>query len=412
MLAFLLSVPQRLFSIRVRDPGPGLPGWVRRTRVAALVLGCGVLLAAEPALAGESLFVGLAAGYDTNGLRLNTEERGATFSELSLGGGLRYKLGPSLDWFLSGSGQARQYEAALDDADFGRGDLRVGFEIVANRLSRRRLVMAVGGLYGVTRSTFTDRTTGGIYEIESPGDPGNMIPIGNRFDADTAGAFFDLRWTVHRRVRLALNSRYEQASYLTDYSGEIGLDPLDYTGLTLEPGVFVQLHRELAVGLSAVITDLEYSSLPALDDQGYAVTGTRRTYGYTDYRLTLLWTPTKRVSLRAGLRDGVRDDLYAGYYDFASQVGFVGLDYRPGLRTRLQFYASRRELDYDHAEVFTGGSNELRASDVQRHLARFDWQFRQHLNLFVEAGQQQTDGTDAEFVYEREWVMTGVTYRL
>jgi hypothetical protein len=366
--------------------------------------------AAEPA---TGLAVTLAYGYDSNPLRLNDGGEDGAYAELALGGGVNLGLNPRLRWFLNGGARTRDHESALSGADATTGDVRVGFEITPNPYAYRKLLIALGGLYGVSRSTFIDRATGRVYEVESdpPTDPPTAVPIADRFDADTSGAFLDLSWSVNRRIRLGLSALLEHADYVEDYTGSTALHPLDYRAFTLEPRLFVRLHRIMGLGLSVVRTDLQYDEHPALDGNGSEVSGTTREYDYTDLRINLRLAPGKRWILEAGLRGGARVDTFAGYYDFDSQVAYLSLSHRPGERSRLQLYASNRELDYDRAAVPGSVDGDLRASDVTRVVVRFDWRLQKWLELFGEGGTQQTGNADPIYAYERDWVLTGITFR-
>ena len=128
-------------------------------------------------------------------------------------------------------------------------------------------------------------------------------------------------------------------------------------------------------------------------------------------RLTVRVAPAKHWRLRFGLRDGDRQDAQAGYYDYRSNSSFISLDHRPAKRVRLQLYTSRSDLDYENAAVPGDPDGELRSSSVDFYLGRFDWQFNKHLTFFTEGGSQRTDSQDPIFAYDRDWVLTGITYR-
>jgi hypothetical protein len=276
------------------------------------------------------------------------------------------------------------------------------------------VAISLGGRYGARRSTYRDRATGDIYEIEidPPTNPPTYVPIPDRLDADVASGFLDLRWRPASRVQLSFDLLLERAEYAEEYGGSTTILPLDYRARTFEPGVQIRVHERVSLGLAVVWTELRYDEQLALDEQGQAVAGTQRRYDYTDYRLTLRVAPGRHWRVRAGLRGGGRDDLFAGYYDFDARTSFVSVDHRPAEKHRLQLYGSFRNMDYANAAVVPGDpSSELRGSDVRLYLGRWDWKFKPHVRFFTEGGVQRTDSQDPVFAYDRDWLLTGIQYR-
>lgn len=391
--------------------GPVPRPWLLVLVAAALAAGW-----AGPAAAAEALGevrVRLGLGHDSNALRLHDAGPDGGYAELNVVGAMGRPINRKLRWFVDGNADGRRYESGLSDADALTGGLRAGLAATPNPFAYRRLTVAFGALYNVSRSTFVDRETGRVYEVTGNPltDPPTTVAIPDRFDADSLGAFVELNWKVQERLRLFLNTSLEEARYRESYDAGTFLHPLDYRARTLEPGLFLRVHRIVGVGLSAVLSDLEYDENPALDESGFEIPGTRRHYEYSDLRFSLRVAPAKRLNLEIGVRGGTRDDTYAGYYDFASQVRYLSIDAEPGRRSRLQLFASRRDLDYGNAVVPGSPDGEFRASDVTRLVGRYEWRFGEHLGLFGEGGAQTTDNSDPLYAYDRSWVLTGMTFR-
>jgi len=392
-------------------PGSARPVWVHGV-LSVLLLACSAGSAAADEQTGE-FHIRLGMGHDSNALRLNDAERDGLYAELNVVGVVHGSFNRKLGWFVDGRANGRNYESDLSDADAISGGLRGGFGATPNPYAYRKLSIAFGGLYNISRSTFVDRETGRVYEVTSAPltAPPTTLAIPDRFDADSVGGFLEFNWKVNDRVRLFLNTSLEDAHYSEDYASGTFLHPLDYRVLTLEPGLFVRVHRMVGVGVSAVLSDLEYDENPALDAGGSEIPGTTRHYEYADFSLSVRIAPSKRVNLEIGMRGGARDDTYAGYYDFDSRVSFFGLDCKPGRRSRLQLYASTRQLDYDNAVVPGSVNGDFRGSDVTRLVGRYEWRFQKRLGLFGEGGAQQTENTDPVYAYDRNWVLTGITFR-
>ena len=355
----------------------------------------------------------LMAGYDGNPLKVTGDGPGGAFSELRLDSGIETRMSPRLAGFLNGGGRARLYGSSTSNADFHSADVRTGFVLAPVIGDRNRLRITFGGAYAVSRSTYRNRATGEVYEVlaEPPTVPASSVPIPDRFDVNTSSAFVDLRWRPSRRVRFSVDTRIDNADYVRDYSATTGLEALDYRARTVEPEVLLALHRVLAVSLSYTITDVDYEHQPALDDLGQPVAGALRRYDYSNLRLTIRVAPSSQWRLRFGLRDGDRQDAHAGYYDYRSDSTFVSLDHRPSRRVRLQLYTSHSDLDYENAVVPGDPNGEFRSSSVDFYLGRFDLRLNEHLSFFTEGGSQRTDSQDPVFAYDRDWLLTGITYR-
>lgn len=383
--------------------------------------GCLVYLALTLAVAGGSpvaavggeVGVSLGTGFDSNPLRMTGDGPNGPFSELRADGRLELRSAPWIGWFGTVDGRARVHDSGVSNADARSAELRVGAELTPNPHGTRPLVLALGGAYGTSRSVFTDRATGGLYRaaVYSPADPAATAAIPARFDADTTGAFADLRWNVHRRMRLWLRSELEQVNFVDDYREYAELGALDYRGLLLEPGVLVQLSRISALGVSVIATELDHAEQPALDASGAEVPGALREYRSLDWTLTLRLVPQRGMNVRLGLRGGDRDDTHAGFYDTRARGAYGSFDWAVGPKGKVAILASLREVDYANATVPGTSSGEMLGSITERAVGRFDWQAAKGLGLFAEAGLQRSDNQSPLFTYGRNWVMTGIQYR-
>jgi hypothetical protein len=379
----------------------------------ALLLVLPVAVAADGKM-DTALAVTFSAGYDTNPLKVMNDGPNGLFTQLELDAGVSFRLARPLQLSLDAEGRTRNYESDLSYGDHDAGQAGLSLAITPYAANAKLVAISLGGRYGARRSTYRDRATGDIYdvEIDPPTVPPTHVPIPDRLDADVASGFLDLRWRPASRVQLSFDLLLERAEYAEDYGGSTTLLPLDYRARTFEPGLQIRVHERASLGLAVVWTELRYDEQLALDGQGQAVAGTQRRYDYTDYRLTAQVAPGRQWRLRVGLRGGGRDDLYAGYYDFDARTSFVSVDHRPADNHRLQLYTSYRNLDYANAAVVPGDpASEMRGNDVRLYLGRWDWKFKRHVRFFTEGGVQRTDSQDPVFAYDRDWLLTGIQYR-
>jgi len=387
-----------------------------RTQQRIVVLAPLALLATmAPAGQTDTTYgIDVVTGYDSNPLRVMDDGPGGAYSALRLDGGLtRFAgSGSTVAFFLSGHAATRLDGSATADAGEDSGDAKAGLAY-SPRFTGHRLVISTGGRLSAFRGTFTDRTSGEIYEatVFPATVPATSTPIPDRLNYDSAGAFFKLRWKQGRRLTLFVETSLDRTDFVEDYQTTTNLDSLDYEAVAIRPGAKVQVGDVATLSLFVSLTDLDYDDRPALDDSGTEVPGTQRAYEYTQYGFTVAIKPSASWKLDLGLANGGRDDTYAGYYDSFSTSGFLAIGRDLGKRNRLRLYASMREVDYDHATV-TGDplDNDIRANEDMRYAARFSHTFGERLRWFFEGGQQQSDSNDPVFAYDRDWVLTGIHY--
>lgn len=354
----------------------------------------------------------LVAGYDSNPLMMAGDGPGGAFGQASFNAGLNVGAGRKGSFFFNAAGLDRRYESETTDGDYRRADMRTGVLMPRIRAGRTRISLTAGLLYEIRRSTYTDRLTGGIYEIVTdPNPPATTAFIPHRFDTDTAGAFFDLSWRFNRRLRVFLGTRLEQTDYVEDYDDITTLDPLDFRALHVEPGAQVRVNDLLSIVASVTWSDLDFDRQFALDAGGAEVVDTTREYHYMRYRLQFLMTPGRRWHVNAGVIAADRQDTWAGYYDFDALTGFISALRTFGDRNRLQLFASGRRLDYENATVLGDPNAVTRGSDLRRFAARFDHVLNRHLGLFAEGVVLRTNSEDPIFTYDQDTALVGVSIR-
>ena len=142
-------------------------------RAIAVVLGlvCTVCLAVAAETNG-SFGVTMITGLETNPLRVSGDGPDGFFTQLQLDGGVNRSLSPSVALYLDGRVRGRLHESGVTDADNANGDVRFGASLTPSHFARGRFGLSTGGLYSAYRGTFTDRDTGGVYEVDAiPGGP-------------------------------------------------------------------------------------------------------------------------------------------------------------------------------------------------------------------------------------------------
>jgi hypothetical protein len=376
--------------------------------VAALALS-GSLFAAETR---GSVSIGLLYGYDTNPLLIMNDGPNGGFTELRLGGAFNVTFRPVVTLFMDGNGALRRFGSSFSGANRGGGRAQLGLTFAPVRGDPGKMALAVGGLYGVDRTTFTDRMSGESFEIlPDPNDPLSAVAIPDRFSVDTTGAFLDYRWRPMRSFRVLFRGQLEKNDFVEDYTDTGVLHSLDNTAIILEPAFQYQINRMMAFTVSVILTDIEYDDRPALDLEGFEVEGTTREYRSAEYRVEVLVSPTRNTFVNFGVRNGDRADTYVGYYDFNAQTAFLSVDQAIGKRNRVRVSGSMLKVDYDRAIVPGTIEEAIRGSEIRRYVARYDYVFHRNVGLFFEGGVQRNDNQDPIFAFDRDWVLTGIEFR-
>jgi hypothetical protein len=367
------------------------------------------------ALAGTDTRYGVAliSGFDTNPLLVADDGPNGGFAELSLDGGLNHYFGEGTiaALFADGRVSTRTDQSRTSDAARDSGRLRVGTAI-SPPFAGHRMVISAGASASAYRGTFTDRTTGLVYETDVvPATiPPSTRPIPERLDSNTTGMFLDLRFKQNPRLTWFFETSSDRTSYLEDYRANTDLDALDFRTFRIRPGASIGIGRITKLKVSVALTDLDYEERPALDLSGAEVPGTTRSYRYAQYQLSLNVKPAEPWNLAFAIATGGRDDTYAGYYDNVSHAGFISVSRDLGTHAHIRFFTTLREMDYDHATVTGDPADGIRSSDERSYVARWSRRFGERLNWYVEGGAQQTDSQDPVFAYDRNWVLSGIRF--
>jgi hypothetical protein len=372
--------------------------------MAALgVASAGSFRAAESGSAFE-LAVSLAAGYDSNPLRLAGRESGAAFSELRGAASGQLELGAGTTAFATGSVSARIHERSARAADASYWDLRSGMRWSRRGEGARRVDLTVGGRMTGSRATFTDRLSGEVYSFGG-------AAVGDRFDANTTGGFAAARWVPQRRLRLQLGAEYERRNYVDDYAAVGGLDPIDSSAWLATPRVRFLVSDTVALEAGADWSSRSYEALPSVDATGTPIAGSARRDRGTAWRLSVDARPSARWDLSAGVVAAGRRDLGAGYYESDGKSAFVLAGLKAGKLNRIQLHLSEQKLDYAHATVANDPNGAVLGSDALRALARFERTLRSGMAFTVEAGVQRTNNVDPLYAYDRDWIQTAFRYK-
>ncbi len=372
--------------------------------IAVLVSGLsGDLAAAENEL---DYSLTLASGVDTNPLEVSADGPNGSFTLLGFSGNFSSDFSERTRYFLDGRVRSRLYESSTSDADRTAANVRTGFSLLPQRWGHGRLAFTFGTEYSVRRSTYIDSETGEIYDISTGSGP---VAIADRYDYDDLELFFKTYWKLNRRIRLSLGAEWHQANYVEDYTEIPGFYPLDSNSLVLTPEMRLRINGMATLYASVKFIDRDYDDRPALDMAGDEVAGTHREYHDTRYSLTILLKPN-RWKIRLGLSGADRSDTFVGYYDYASAGSRLSVQREIGTRSRVQLYASARELEYDNALVPGDPSLETRGKDVTRFTAKYDRQFLQRFSWFVEGGSERTDSQDPYWAYDSDWFQAGVRF--
>jgi len=365
-----------------------------------------LVLAASPAAAAEEprpldYGITLATGYDSNPLHLAERGAGAAYADLRGALAGRLEVGRGTELFASGAATTRVHERRAHDADASYGDVKAGVHWT-NRASRR-VDISAAGRFTAARSTFTDRLTGDVYV--------SGAPLPDRFDSNTTGGLVEIRWAPQRRLRLQLGTEYERRSYVEDYAGIEGVDPLDSSAWLVTPRVRILVSQTVAIEAGADWSSRTYDALPAVDASGGPVEGVARRDRGTAWRVTVDARPSSRWDVSAGVIAAGRRDLEAGYFDTRGQSAYVLAGMKAGRTGRVQIYGSLQNLDYPQATLTNDPNAPHRGSDALRTLARYERPLRPGVTFATEAGIQRTGNRDPLYAYDRDWIQTAIRFK-
>ncbi len=385
---------------------------MRRHPVSTCLLALVCATASAQAAETEGrLSLSVAPGFDSNPLELpensfgNTD--GAYYTELELDASLGIQVNPLLGFVMDLDGSARSFASDASDADRWWGAARAAVTLTPYRNGARGFAVAAGGTLGTFRATYIDPATGETYLMF---DGTNDVPVPDRFDYVSTGAFVDMRWRTHERLLLYLDSALEQRRYVETY--EPLLDPLDDSALSFEPGVLVDLTAWMKLDISYAWTDRSYDELAALDATATEVPGEQRAYRDDGVSVTFGFEPHQAFSFAIGMTASTREDLYSGYYDNSGTMTFGSFDFEAGAKTRLNAFVARRDLEYDTATVDNTTNGDTLDSERTLVVARAEHDLADRFVVFGEAGMDKTRNRDPLFTYDRTWAHAGLRFRL
>lgn len=357
------------------------------------------------------LTVTLAPGFDSNPLELPdvslTEPKGAWYTELGLDAGLGIRLNQVVGFVMDLDGATRSFGSEASDADRGWADASAAIRLTPWRSGDRGLAVAAGATAGVYRSTYIDPATGETYLMF---DGSEDVPLPDRFDYNSAGAFVDLRFIAHRRLLLYLDSALGRRRYVESYDPL--LPSLDDRFMSFEPGVLVEVTPWMTIDISYAWSDRKYDELEAVDPNAAEVPGERRAYHDDGASVTIGFEPQEKLQFAIGYSTTAREDLHAGYYDNAGSTAFGSVSFAAGAKTRLNAFVARRDLAYETATVDNTVNGETLDSARTMFVGRAEHDLSDHFVVFGEAGKDKSENRDPLFTYDRTWAHAGLRFRL
>jgi hypothetical protein len=382
---------------------------VGAAQVVALLSACTAAAAREPETEAWLL---LGAGHDTNPTRRTDDGPDGAFAEARYDFEVDHVFAPRWKWFLDADGLARANESALSGGDRQIHDTRLGLALAPLSLREKRVLFQFGPTLRIDRNEFLDRETGERYTLTVPDGAGTReVTIPDRYDAETFGLFADAYWQPVKRMRLGLQTGWEQSRYREDYPEGSSLRPLDSSTVWAEPGIHYRVTRDLMLGLSVQLADTDYDEERARDATGDLMPDTKRHLRYADLSVTARWSPVERVRLSMSLRGGSREDAQEGYYDYSTRASYAQVEYvaRPDLLFRLSgYWRDREDAEIPAADL----EIDQRQSDRTRVRGTVQWKLRPYLGLYGELARQSDESWQPEYTYDQSWVLAGVTFHL
>lgn len=389
-------------------------------RIARVVLPLFALGHAALGLAAETrtdFAVDLAAGYDSNPVLARHEADGSPFTELRVSGWGKIDLTKAVTLYANVRGRSRWYSERSSDADDRRAEVEAGLAVTPAVGSRRRVSLAVGGIYETIRETFIDPETREAYLVATPdpSDPSGdwiVVDLANRLDLNRAGVFTDVRWRPHANVLLGLEVTSSRTDFVDDYDAVSVVAPLDYRTTSILPSVLIRLASGVSVKLLYDWSERAYDDQLARGPSGDLLDGSRRCFQYQGYGVSFRFALPREWAIRVGHTGTDRVDRFAGYYDYAGASYHAQVGKRLGRRTYFELHGSHRRIDYENATVGNEPDGSIRGGRIRQWAGRLEHALGAgRLFLFFEGGAVDSDDRDPVYSYNREWLLSGVRFK-
>lgn len=362
---------------------------------------------AAPRWAAEAA---LAAGYDSNPLRVRGDGPGAPYAETRIGLGAQGG-GSRLAWMSELRGARRTHDGATRHADttFVGLESAAAFGVLPS--SPTRWVLRTGIRGASHRLTYVDRTTGApAVTLTDALDPDSVVSLADRLDHDVAAAFVESRWRITRRVRAAVNVSRERTDFRDDYASHPSIPRLDQWAWVVEPRAIWEPIVGFRVDASYAMESRTYDALPAVDGSGATVATTQRRFRQGAGRISVAARVAESWDVDAGVDRSARRDRFAAYYDARGWNAWISGSRALGAGFRGRLTWSRGSLDYPNARVSTEPDAGYKESATTRITARIDRPFRGGLALTLDGGRQRADNADPELAYGRSFVQAGIRW--
>jgi len=247
----------------------------------------------------------LDGGYDDNPFKLARNIRTGLFAQAQARYDLTYRQSKTLDLFGKARFRATQYEDDVGDANREDGRLTIGMTNRSLQMGSGRVRLSLGAAYGFRNLTFVDKVTG--IEAVSGGES-----IGDRFDTDWYEIFGHVSAPVTESTTLLLKLVGHFEDYQNDFT-ELGLDRLDYTQVTLEPGIRQKLGKNLTLQVLVPVSERIFDDRRADDLNGNDIAGTNLRYRFFGAKVLATERFSKGFNIRLGAGVEWRTDNESGF---------------------------------------------------------------------------------------------------
>lgn len=336
-------------------------------------------------------------GYDSNALRISTNEQDGFFSEFDLDYEYLYIFEGKHKFSIDVDVNTRIYEDTLTDANKTVGKLASTFQWAEAKTPFGKLRPEVSiDLNGLDR-TYTSRNTGNVATFGGQ-------DIGDRYDS----LWFDFNAGLRNRLdklNLYLDFDARIKDYQNDYQA-LGLERLDYYQYGLTPRLRYRFNDSLVARLKLQYQRRNYKDRRQRDLNGAALTGTDLSYNHysldssISYELSDEW----KIRLAGGLFK--RHDNGSGYTDKTEYSSSAKLSYFP---TQENEYSAKIEYfkrEFDNGIIDPNGFNEEnRAKEGWRVKLESETEISisnlKSLFLILELSYERFDETPAFLAYDR-----------